>query len=298
VLGQALTGGRTGYGVWALLGITFGLLRWRRALPLIPIVAVIVLTLLPGVSQRLFQGFAGRQGAMQIESDEYQITSGRNLIWPYVVDEIKKAPVFGHGRLAMNRIGLDEFLLTELKEDFSHPHNAYLEMLLDNGIVGLLLVMSFYVMVVWRSVVLFMDRADNLAAAVGGASLALVLALLLAAIGSQTFYPREGSVGMWAMIGIMLRVSVEKKKAAGEAIFPAGVDGSATGKEPLRLPRPRWAAAPVHGSVAARQWAPAVGAGSGGHSPVRGPATPAGVARSGAMRRFLLQGPRYGQKWR
>jgi hypothetical protein len=44
-------------------------------------------------------------------------------------------------------------------------------------------------------------------------ALALVLALLVAAMGSQTFYPREGSVGMWAAIGVMLRVSVEKRKA-------------------------------------------------------------------------------------
>jgi hypothetical protein len=112
-LGQALTGGRTGYGVWALLGVIFGVIRWRRALPIVPLLAVIVLTLLPGVSERLFQGFGGRQGVIETTSDEYEITSGRNVIWPYVIAEIKKAPVFGHGRLAMNRIGLDQFLPQE-----------------------------------------------------------------------------------------------------------------------------------------------------------------------------------------
>jgi hypothetical protein len=44
-------------------------------------------------------------------------------------------------------------------------------------------------------------------------ALALILALLVAAFGSQTFYPREGAVGMWAAIGLMLRLMVEKQKA-------------------------------------------------------------------------------------
>ena len=49
--------------------------------------------------------------------------------------------------------------------------------------------------------------------AAGGACLALVLALLFGAAGSQTFYPREGAVGMWAAIGLMLRATVERRRA-------------------------------------------------------------------------------------
>jgi hypothetical protein len=65
--------------------------------------------------------------------------------------------------------------------------------------------------------------------AAGGATLALVLALLVASIGSQTFYPREGAVGMWCVIGLMLRVSLERRRAlklAAEAAkgAPASAD--------------------------------------------------------------------------
>ena len=190
----------------------FGVLRFRRSLPLVPAVAALVLIAMPGVSERLLQGFGGRQGAIEVASDEYEITSGRNVIWPSVLDEIEKAPMLGYGRLAMNRLGVAQYLLQELNEDFPHPHNAYLEMLLDNGAVGLALVIPFYLVVLWRAVALFSNRSDDLSAAVGGLTLALVLALLIAAVGSQTFYPREGSVGMWAAIGIMLRVWEERKK--------------------------------------------------------------------------------------
>jgi O-antigen ligase len=211
--GQALTAGRTGYAVWAIVGLTFGLLRWRRLLALMPVAAILLLTLLPGVSERLFKGFADRQGAMEVEADETQITSGRNRIWPFVLAEIRQAPLIGHGRLAMNRLGLDQFLQKELGEDFAHPHNAYLEVLLDSGFIGLFLVIPFYALALWQSAVLLMNRSDTTAAAVGGVTLALVLALTIAGAGSQTFYPREGAVGMWAAVGLMLRAATERAKA-------------------------------------------------------------------------------------
>ena len=46
---------------------------------------------------------------------------------------------------------------------------------------------------------------------------ALVLALLAAALGSQTFYPREGAIGMWAAMGIMLRVYEDRERARAQS---------------------------------------------------------------------------------
>jgi hypothetical protein len=46
----------------------------------------------------------------------------------------------------------------------------------------------------------------------GGICLALVSALLIGSFGSQTFYPREGAVGMWCAIGLMMRMYVERAK--------------------------------------------------------------------------------------
>jgi len=232
--GQALTAGRTGYAVWALVGLTFGFFKWRRLLVLMPVAAILVLTILPGVSERLFKGFADRQGAMEVEADETQITSGRNRIWPFVLARIGEAPLIGYGRLAMNRLGLDQFLKEELGEDFAHPHNAYLEVLLDSGIVGLCLVMPFYAIVLWRSIVLFTNRSDSTSAAVGGVSLALVVALMSAGAGSQTFYPREGAVGMWAAIGLLLRVATDKESAR----VRTGLAHKATHLDRLRQLRP------------------------------------------------------------
>lgn len=222
-LGQAVTGGRAGYVTWLLIGVVLGVLRWRRILGLIPLVVLCVCILLPGVRERMLQGFGGRAGSIVVGTSDYTVTAGRTLAWKEVIREIKKAPMFGYGRQAMIRTGIYDWMFDMYGESdaFPHPHNAYLELLLDNGIFGFLCVIPFYVLVVLFAFRLFRDRSDPLFGAVGGVCCALVLALLFAAMGSQSFYPREGSVGMWVAIGLMLRVSLERARslASGLPLF-------------------------------------------------------------------------------
>jgi O-antigen ligase len=214
--GQALTGGRMGYVTWGIVGLSLSLIRWRRYLLLVPLVPIILSIAVPGVMERMLQGFDQTNAAGEARVNAYEVTSGRNLIWPYVVDKIQERPTWGFGRQAMVRVGLVDFLWAHYRESFPHPHNAYLEMLLDNGIVGFFLVIPFYLVMLFLAVRLFLDRQSPLASAVGGMTLALVLALLVASMGSQTFYPREGAVGMWAAIGLMLRVSLERRRVWAE----------------------------------------------------------------------------------
>jgi hypothetical protein len=70
----------------------------------------------------------------------------------------------------------------------------------------------------FHSASLLRDSRSMVFVAAGGACLALILALLVASAGSQSFYPREGALGMWCAIGLMLRVKVERDRAQLEAI--------------------------------------------------------------------------------
>ena len=219
-----LTAGRAGYTTWACLGLVLCLVKWRRGLFLIPIMALVIAIAIPGAVERTKQGFTPETRDVNVrlapvdsvddnEPDMYTILAGRNIAWKYVVPKIGEAPVFGYGRLAMRRTGIASYLYTEFGEVFAHPHNAYLELLLDNGVVGFLIVISFYLSMLKTGFTLFMDRRNPMYEAVGGVAAALILALLFASVGSQTFYPREGAVGMWCAIGLMLRVSVERSRA-------------------------------------------------------------------------------------
>jgi O-antigen ligase len=227
---QALTAGRMGYVTWAALGLFFSVVRWRKYLVaaplLIPVIVFVAMAVAPGAVERMLKGFSketaddsrliGRRGGKAVISNEgpdmYTVTSGRTAIWPYVIAKIGEAPVFGHGRQAMMRTGLYAFLAEKYLEEFPHPHNAYLELLLDTGVVGFLLIIPFYIVVLKMSISLFRDARSPTFMVSGGVATALVLALLVASMGSQTFYAREGSVGMWCAIGLMLRVFVERER--------------------------------------------------------------------------------------
>jgi len=223
---EALTGGRAGYVTWAAVGLVLCMVRWRKYLLLVPATALVVTFAAPGVAERMSQGFtaessdSSRAVAAQGDADapdDYTITAGRTFAWSFVIQKIQAGPIVGFGRQAMIRTGLTKYLWTQYQESFPHPHNAYLETLLDNGIIGFALVLPFYLMVLGRSLALFRDSRACELIAVGGITAALVLALLVASFGSQTFYPREGAVGMWCAIGLMWRVSVQRAYATKTA---------------------------------------------------------------------------------
>ena len=243
VLGQAVTGGRTGYVTWVVVGLVLCLTRWRKTLLFLPIAAAMAIAIVPGASERMTQGFSvdrldttervhrtrdARRVFGFFEStttvidtqnqgqDYVRITSGRSFVWPFVLDQIRESPILGHGRLAMARTGLTQ-RLEAYGLRFGHPHNAYLQLWLDTGAVGLLMVLPFYVLICWWSLSLFRDSRSPVFVSIGGMTLALVLALLVGAIGSHSFYPQFGSVGMWCAIGLMLRVHVERSRAGALA---------------------------------------------------------------------------------
>ena len=53
----ALTGGRTGYVTWGLLGFMFAALKWRRIFILAPIALLLIVMLIPAAKDRLMTGF-------------------------------------------------------------------------------------------------------------------------------------------------------------------------------------------------------------------------------------------------
>lgn len=217
ILGMALTGGRAGYMAWALTGLFFGLFRWKKLLIAMPLVAILLMTFIPQIKDRILVGFDTTKETTYSTSDDSvdvkTLTAGRNGIWRLSLEQFWEAPILGHGRLAILRTGIGQRAIVELNEFFGHPHNAYIEQLLDNGIIGLLIILLFYLTMVRRSFSLFRDKNNSLHIAVGGVALALILAQLITSLTAQSFYPRQGVMGMWCAMGLMLRVYVEREKA-------------------------------------------------------------------------------------
>src|SRR5439155_5568368 len=170
--------------------------RWPRYLLLVPVLAIGV-SLLPGVAARVFEGVSdGTDTSSSEELDLDTITAGRNLIWSHVIDKIVEQPIVGYGRLAMERTGLS-FAIVSDEEGVGNPHSAYLEMLLDNGLLGFAITLALFACVLAHSLPLTRDPRSRVFAAIGGVTSALVIAQLAGSITGQSFYPREGTFGMW-----------------------------------------------------------------------------------------------------
>ena len=212
-LALALTGGRMGYAVWTILGIVFAFTRWKKGLFILPIIMLIVIAILPSVSERLLQGTSTYGQEITIENSS-TVTSGRTVAWPVAIDRISQSPFIGYGGMAMVRTGamaeVAEINNTpEGERGFPHPHNAYLRILLDSGILGTIPILILWSMVLMRSYKLCGDMGSE-NDAIGITCLCLVLGLCLAALGSQDFYPVHGTIALWASIGLTLRVYIDK----------------------------------------------------------------------------------------
>jgi O-antigen ligase len=168
----------------------------------------VIVMVLPGVTERMLEGFGATNASGATVTNDEEVTAGRTLIWPYVIERIERSPLFGYGRMGMQRSGLTDELVSLVGEVWGHPHNAYLQVTLDNGLIGAFPVIGLHCAVLLISLRMFRGRSTPLASAAGGMSSALCLSLMIAGVGSQTFYPREASVGMWAAIGLTLRLYV------------------------------------------------------------------------------------------
>jgi len=219
---QAMTGGRMGYVTWAILGFLLCAIKWRKYFLVAPFVVLAIGILAPSAVDRMMMGFVAEedesfevsQDFEKNEVDAHTLTSGRVLVWPLVIDAIYERPFVGYGRLAMrNQAGITLYMLPlyGVGDTFPHPHNAYLEFVLETGVIGAIPVFYLYYLFLKFSLSLFRDNRKTIYVVVGGATFSLLIALFVAAFGSQSFYPREGSVPMWCMLGVMLRVYFDRK---------------------------------------------------------------------------------------
>lgn len=214
LLGLALTAGRGGYLAWVTVGTVLILMRWRKYGLLVVFAVLSMLVAVPGVHERIMEGVHIQKEPYESDSniDVIRVTAGRSVAWPLIIEKIKESPWKGFGRFGILREGISYSLLYHHGEEFPHPHNAYLEMLLDNGIIGALPVFSLFIIFLIMSLSLFLTKSCPLSTAVGGLSSALLIAFLVGSFTGQSFYPQETNVGIYCGIGLMWRMYVENRK--------------------------------------------------------------------------------------
>jgi O-antigen ligase len=130
------------------------------------------------------------------------VSAGRiDGLWLPLLPEVAKSPLWGSG---LSSILWSFPMVNETMSLTSHPHSAYLEALLDMGIVGLLLLMAYYVHV-WKG---FRALSSNpslggeLRGLFQGATAALSAFFATCLVGSS-LRPGAESAYLWIAIGLM-----------------------------------------------------------------------------------------------
>jgi O-antigen ligase len=133
------------------------------------------------VQQNLFRSGSGTLSEL-LEADPATTKSGGRLYaWPIYFAEIAQEPWIGHGGTATVEFGLENF------GGWSHPHNEYIRLLFDYGIVGLVLFFGalLHLMLILRRVGRLLNPVSRLARV---AFWSLVAFLLLCLTGNALLY--------------------------------------------------------------------------------------------------------------
>jgi O-antigen ligase len=192
----------------ALLGfmvVNVLFLAWRRSGKVLLVAALLALAaplLVPeAVVERLGMGFGDGANA---------VSAGRlDGLWLPLLPVVLDSPVFGHGLASilwsepMQVAAIDPTRVIGA----THPHNAYLEALLDVGLAGLALLLAYFLHAYRGLRALGADAAlePRLAGFFQGAAAGLA-ALLAVAFFDSSLAPRAEQVYLWFAIGMMYGV--------------------------------------------------------------------------------------------
>src|SRR5260221_7443158 len=202
VVALVLTFSRGAFLGFVLINALF--LLWRRnakTLILFGALAACVLLLMPeAVYDRISTGLG--HGA---DSGSNTLSAGRiEHIWLPLLPEIPRSPIYGHGLGSIlwsepMRRGAGVAILA-----VGHPHNAYLQALLDMGVVGLLLLCAYFAHVWKRFRALSVDPALSpvLRGFYLGATAGLAC-LLISYTTDSSLTPGPEQSFLWLAIGSM-----------------------------------------------------------------------------------------------
>lgn len=168
----------------------------------------LALWLMPGALwYRLTIGFGAGANA---------VTAGRTEeIWEPLLPELFKSPVFGEGlgSILWSNAMIDGRLL-----QVAHPHNAYLQLFMDLGLVGFVLVLGFWIWA-WRQFRV-LSRDARLVPEMQGffeGAAAGLLGFLITGMAGSSFMPVPAQAFLWLAVGVMFGMRVRLRAMQAHA---------------------------------------------------------------------------------
>lgn len=178
------SGGRMGTAVVALLILLNPAMRfsWRTRLMMLMagLVVFAAALQLEAVQERLFVGRSEGTVSDIVTLDNNFNTAGRSNNWPAIFASCERQPTLGFGAGSTRQLTLEA-----TNGRTGHPHNEFLRIYCESGIVGELLFWSFFVAAAWRGAVSFRKNGSE----IGTLAVLTVLTLVLfASTDNATIY--------------------------------------------------------------------------------------------------------------
>jgi O-antigen ligase len=204
VLGLALllTFSRASIAGAALVGALFLMWKFNAKTLSLALIGLMLVALLAGdvLYSRVTLGFDESADA---------VTAGRiEYIWLPLLPELAKSPLWGNG---LSSVLWSFPMLNGAMAAVGHSHNAFLEALLDMGIIGLTLLLAYYVHV-WRGFRALGSNAwltPEMRGLFQGATAALI-AFLVTGLTGSSLIPKPESAYLWIAIGLMYGLLARK----------------------------------------------------------------------------------------
>ena len=126
--------------------------KFRLVTFIIAIICVFILSLYStNLSQRMFKGPAEDMGLVKSSKEAVIFSKAHDSLIRTAYNMFKDQPIFGHGPKMFRIICKDEKYATGITPCMTHPHNFYIQLLAETGIIGFLFLFSALVYVVYTA---------------------------------------------------------------------------------------------------------------------------------------------------
>ncbi len=124
--------------------------KFRLLTFIIAIICVLILSLNSSkLNERMFKGPAENMGLIKSSNEAVIFTSAHDSLIRTAYNMFKDQPIFGHGPKMFRVICKDEKYATGITPCTTHPHNFYIQLLAETGIVGFLFLFTVFCYVIF-----------------------------------------------------------------------------------------------------------------------------------------------------
>jgi len=126
--------------------------KFRLLTFIIAIICVVILSLNSSkLNERMFKGPAQNMGLIKSSNDAVIFSSVHDSLIRTAYNMFKDQPIFGHGPKMFRVVCKDEKYATGVNPCMTHPHNFYVQLLAETGIIGFLFLFSALVYVFYTA---------------------------------------------------------------------------------------------------------------------------------------------------